>query len=682
MDPAERVRASSPRPGKPLVTSVERLAGPVREVTRRLAQILAVDPTTFSILWGPRAGGLGFSTPGKDGRLAHRAARCLVAEWLVGYAMGEVHAASSLADAHAWWTAGLPLASLLAVPPVTGPWPGGGSPDPAQVMALLPYLLDPAAPGTRRDILRGSQVHGERRQRKAGGVYFTPGDVAHFMVGGLAGDRHPATWLDPASGTGVFLRAALETCPDSQVFGIDVDPMAAELAAFVLAATVRAGSSPWLSWHLHRLNLVTGNALAIDRPGRPAQRETRRADERSQARTALRAGQVHAPAAPSGVLGESDLWSLSAALPEMAAGPDAIIQNPPYAALPAQRNTLLADRWGGRLPSNMYPLFLELGLSLLPDSGRFSAVVPASLVTSSVSSLRESRRLLAATAGDLEILSFDRAPDGLFGDDIKTRCCVIFLDKDRPAALRLGPLRRITSHNRQAALVRGTGVRLPPEELHAPLPPKLGSAAEWILLQAVRAAPSSVQCLVTAISAQPLIGQANDTPGILIAPTAYNWLNVIRRPAVARAAGHDSTHPFLHLRVYDEQTADAVYAILSSRLALWLWRVFGDGFHVGRWLLNLVPAPAGDDLETLNLLAKLGADIWASVAQAPVKSRNGGRVTVGFPPGPGARVLVDEVDRLLTEGIGLSEPPLSLGEWSRAVAAVGRIRERTGAAPW
>lgn len=664
------------------MTLVERYAAALREAVIRLADELAVGAEDFSALWGPRADGLGFSLPADQRRLAERGARCLLGEWLVGYAAGQIPATASVADAHRWWINELPLAGRISVPAIYIGWHESERPDPALAMALLPYLLDPIAPATRRDILSGSLVHGERRQRKAGGIYFTPGDVASFMVSGLAGGREPGTWLDPAAGTGAFLRSVLKLYPASRVFGIDIDPLAAELAAFTLTATVRNGPSFWASWQLHRLNLVTGDALTIRRLDNVACDSRTRLSDLMKTRQDLSAGDVGTSAPITGGLGQASLWSLGDALPELLTGPEAVVQNPPYAAPLLERTALLAQRWGMPLPQNIFTLFLEQGVGLIPAAGRMAAVVPASIVTSSVASIRRCRGSLGAAGGELEVLSYDRAPDGLFGDDVKTRCSVLFLDKTRPAGIRIGPLRRITSSNRRSALVRGETVRVPAAEFQAALPPKLGSAAEWQQLQALRRTKSSLSDLITSVSSRPPAGDGRDHLHVLLAPTAYNWLNVIRRSADARAAGHDSLHPFLELRFADDIAADAGYAILSSRLALWLWRVFGDGFHVGQWLPRLVPAPPPGNADELQPFAKLGNEIWAAVSRQPLLSQNRGRTTVAFPPNSASRLLIDEVDQRLLGFIGLSDPPFGLREWARSLAAVGRRRERTGASPW
>ena len=132
---------------------------------------------------------------------------------------------------------------------------------PAEAFALLPYLLDPLAPGTRRCVLKGSDSLGDRHARKAAGVYYTPGDLARYMAEAVDASRDRPR-LDPACGSGVFLRAAHAAAENGQapliLFGCDIDPLAAEQCAFVLLAlALRASRNAARHGRVWQLSLVS-----------------------------------------------------------------------------------------------------------------------------------------------------------------------------------------------------------------------------------------------------------------------------------------------------------------------------------------------------------------------------------------------------------------------------------------
>lgn len=661
---ARWVAEASPARGAPLIPKVERLAAPLRAAASRLEQLLTISPHEFTEVWGPRVPGLGYCAPLTAQESASRAAWCILGGWLLAQSVGGLPKSATLGDAYRWFVGETPELPPVVVPdikvferPVRS----------ETIRALLPYLLDPSAPATRRDVLRGRAGAVVRASRKAAGVYFTPGDVAHFMVAGIA-DRNatPARWIDLASGSGVFLRAAVSAVSGARVFGLDVEPAAAEMASFVLAAERSLQPTAWATWQRSRLDLATVDSLAV-RSGPPSVGDHER--ERLMAWGELRDGKNPRPVSHEGLLGQSTLVSIGSIFPEFVGGADVVVQNPPYAKPDHARVAVMRQRWGP-VPSNVYPLFIRVGLDLLGPRGRMAAVVPSSLVCSSSRHIIDARQDLRRVLGDLEILNFDRAPDGLFGDDIKTRTSVVFLDKGSTAkTLRVGPMVRLTSQTRQQLLRRGDSTSLPPTALTWPLVPKLDTVEHLELLNAIQSSQVPLESMVQGIKRRSLL---DPVEGITLAPTAYNWLNVQRSAERARELGHNSASGYWILTGREKELEDAVYAVLSSRVAFWTWRTFGDGFHVARWLLGVLPGV--EEEESTQTLAKLGRELWERVNQSPVVSINGGRRSIAFPASTAEADLVDEIDARLLESLGLSVDAVNLRAWMRDLAIAGRSR--------
>jgi len=668
--PREWLVWGSPRPHQPLISAVERYAAGLRSIAAELTTKLTLTAEEFEVLWGPKSGNLGFCGPRTSLEASSRGAWCLIAQWLLGVVLEEVASNATLAEAHRWFVGEADDLPSIDIPRVEPARHGLAWTTRSEPFGLLPYLLDPAAPATRRDVLKGLAAVGERSGRKSLGVYFTPQDAAHFMVQGIGEHQPPSRVLDPAVGSGVFLRAVVAEFPTAEVFGIDINPSAAEMATFTLMSVCRSNESAWHEWHRLRLRLATGDTLTLQ----PAASLLP-----FDASAPIKSGEE-----TSSMLGAVRSWRLAEAFPALADGVDAIVQNPPYSACPPERRQAVVSRWGA-VPRNVYPLFLRTALEQLTPSGRMAAVVPASVLASSAKSVLEARIALLNAKADIEILSFDRAPDGLFGDDVKTRCSIVFCDRRRPARLRVSRLIRITSGARSAALRRNVGVEVPMVELAEDHPARPGSSEELILLCALRKSPRRLAQNVLATRSVELGAiQTHATDAeVLLGPTAYNWLNVQRHSDAAQAAGHDSGNVFLGLTCADAAIADAVYAVLSSRVSLWAWRTFGDGFHVSRWLLDQLPG-LPEDRQTVARLSELGAKLWIECRERPVTSLNGGRTTAAFPPNglaPAERLL-SKVDRLVLDGLKLSDSPVNLASWAREIAAVGRTEERTGAVPW
>lgn len=670
--PPDWVKPSSPGHNRPLVPRVERLARGVRAAA---AQVEATVDVPFESLYGPSRAGLGFTLASHD--RARRAAWALVGEWLVAASVGAPCAAEGLAASHEWFWAGSgrPLGTVPDVPvaiDVTST---------VELRALMPYLLDPMAAATRRDVLNAQSTAHERCARKASGIYYTPGDVAYMMVRRVrsAGDgsgRH--RWLDPAHGSGVFLRAVLSATYDEpgardRIYGVDLDPLAAETSSFVLTAEdlfrTRDGSEPWERWHRFRRNLATGDALLIDASS-------------TSDRSTLSFG-ADGPSLDGHPLGRFKPWRLKTVFPESAgAGFARVVANPPYAAL---KHTVASSYipelhlvTGPSASQDISPLFVELCVDLLPRDGALAVVLPLSVVSSTRAPLPELRRHLAEQPGSLQLLSFDRVPDALFGDDIKTRNAIIHLDKSAPQSLTSSPLYRWTSRTREAALANIpvtsiAGLDGVPQSI-----PKIGTKWERELFIACGNRSRYLEHWHRNRSLAPLAGVTRLAGGgesdvLALAPTAYNFLGVVRDPYRAVIEGHDSQNDFSILRFDSEIHASAAYALLSSRLAFWIWHVTGDGFHVTGTVHRRIPVPTADE-GRLGRLADLGDRLWKVALQNPLASTNRGRTTVAYPTWMYTD-LIDEIDAELGAFIGV-EYAERLAAWHEYLVVVDVRSER------
>ncbi|UOD83475.1 Eco57I restriction-modification methylase domain-containing protein [Paenarthrobacter ureafaciens] len=666
------VAYSSPSHNNPLVPRVERLGRIVRAAAADIETVISVP---FRDLYAPSRTGLGFTLDTSDE--SRRAAWALIGEWLVAASVGASCVAEGLGSVHNWFWSGSDR-ELGTVPELAIALDSDNA---VELRALMPYLLDPMAAATRRDLLRAQSTAEERRARKASGVYYTPGDVAQLMVervlsAGESTRQH--LWLDPAHGSGVFLRAVLSAISGQprardRIYGVDLDPFAAESASFVLTAEDLVlnpeGPAPWDRWHRFRRNFATGDGLLIDTTLTPTQ-PTFDFDQQPN-----RPQDGHP-------LGSSGPWRLESAFPEIAGnGFSRVVANPPYAALqPADVNfhiPYLHPVTGLGAKQDISAVFAELCSNLLPSDGAMAIVLPLSVVSSTRAPFPELREHLSKQPGWLELLSFDRVPDALFGDDIKTRNAIVHLDKAASARFTVSPLYRWTSRTRQAALgnipvTSVDGLDGVPQTI-----PKIGFDWERELFTACASQPRRLDNWQTRRQLLPLERATSvildDSDVLALAPTAYNFLGVVREPYRAVTEGHDSQSSFSILRFDSDLHASAAYALLSSRLAFWIWHVTGDGFHVTNALHRRIPAPNGDTVR-LGRLAELGDKLWKAALPSPVVSTNRGSTTVAFPTWTHTD-LIDEIDSEVGASIGV-DYAARLAAWHKQLVVVDLDSER------
>lgn len=657
-----------------MTRKVEELAGPLRAYVADLASAVRVERQDFERLYAPRASRLGFRVETDD--IPERAAWALVAQWLVGYVVGSFSSNATLAEAEDWFLnaeSGLPRFA----PSIEMAREIQASPH-DQLFALLPYLLDPLAPATRRCVLRSRELLEDRLARKAAGIYYTPADVAQYMAD-AAGASHARHCLDPACGTGVFLRAAQARGGMASAFGCDLDPLVAEPCAFVLLANeLRALERvhPWRLWHLHRLNLATVDSLLLVPGSRLDDLGQRaRAREIEQACVSLLRGET-----PSAARHHAPAHALGELFPALVDGADVLLCNPPYGRLTDHPDrTHLNDHFAslsqphGRSQIDTSTPFVEHAWLLTKaTTGRAAVVVPLSVAFNTTAQFRSLREAMSRLASQWRCAFFDRTPDALFGDDVKTRNAILFYDASAPVGLETTPMLRWTSRTRSRFFdtIRFTAAgRLDAQD---PIP-KLGTDYEARLYTAIRSLPGKLGDDFVSIAA---VSVGDDLPtassGVFVAPTAYNWLSCSRTLEAWRGEEAVSSSALTLIELPDPESADVAYAVLCSRLVYWLWRAEGDAFHVTRGFLRDLPfALARLSGSARTALAERGRAIWEAIEDHPIVSVNKGRRTIGFSAAA-APELQTEIDELVLQAFALADAAaaVDLSGWYEANVVV------------
>ena len=187
-------------------------------------------------------------------------------------------------------------------------------------------------------------------------------------------------------------------------------------------------------------------------------------------------------------------------------GSETLLCNPPYTRLGHHARF---DEIAG-----MYDSFRERGPSPASDvsgpfvehawrltnreGGRAAVVVPLSVAFSGSPQFRGLRRAMGAQPGRWRCAFFDRAPDALFGDDVKTRNGVLAYAAGERAGIETTPILRWTSRSRANLLgsVRYTEVG---EVELTKLIPRLGSVPEARLYNTIRSLKGRLASSVTQI---------------------------------------------------------------------------------------------------------------------------------------------------------------------------------------
>lgn len=674
-----------PRKGHVLSTAAElygqglrRAIGLIKPSLRSSAAALA-----WQQIYAPR--GQAFDQTG--GRsLDELGAWQLVAVWVVGIATGAISQDAGLDQAEAWFLGRHGpdgLAKFIRVEVREAAEACLRESAEAKAYAeLLPYILDPHGQGSRLSVRKQPETAEARKQKKDAGVFYTPRDVADFMVKqtlqGLEGTI-PRTVLDPACGTGVFLRSVLTALHDgspksdifdlacSSLYGTDIDSWVLNATAFVLlhdcsAAVAKRNIPPVSAWHALRLNLARQDALNLD-PGLCFSLEDTHRLDRLQCRADFKAGKLPEAKAKTKSTKCQGIITFDMLFPEIASGPRFIIGNPPYAKIGNARDLLaMANRFqtlkaAPRSTSDMSPLFVEQMIRLTaPDAHGGAMVLPLSIACNTGKQFTTLRALIAKTAGHWRFAFFDREPHALFGEDVKTRNVIIVWTQksnERQARISSGPLRKWRAEGRARMFESITFTPVTADIRRGV--PKVGGIAEAATFEKLQYETRTLEHIVQSTGRlmlqEALIGGDRK---VYVGATAYNFLNVFLAPQHWDAESFSLTeHPLHALSCANHADALRVFALLNSRLAFWWWHTNGDGFHVSASTLKSMPiGPLLENPEFEGRLAEIGRILWKKVQSEPVISVNRGRTSLAYSANAYEKERT-QIDELLIEALGL-----------------------------
>jgi hypothetical protein len=661
-------RLAVPRRGHVLSTAVEVYAKPIRNAVAVLSGSLtkrhcsAIRASLLSPCHGQHSPDILRSD-------AEMAAWAIVSMWVVGVAAKVLPVGASLAEAELWFFGvcapdrSTKMASQDGIRRAETALRSEA--DASAYLELLPYILDPHGPGSRLSVRRNPATRVAQSRKRAEGVFYTPADVADFMADACLSALGPetlATVFDPACGTGVFLRAALQeirrrhpernafALASEYLFGSDIDPWPLDATAFVLLADtwlsfVGQRGAPVEGWQRLRQNLACIDTLRIDGTAKLSDEggENIRNDLSG-------AGRV----------------SIARLFPALTRGPTVILGNPPYADLGLRSGLTDLGRVYKTLLGNpgpnaeIYLPFIEQMIRLAdPKTCSGALVVPLSVACNVGRQFCATRELLSHTRGQWRFAFFDREPHALFGEDVKTRNAIILWSRvpsDKTSVLATGPLRKWRGDNR-SAMFKSVQFTVVDHNIRAGIP-KIDGAIQAAALRTLSTRRSRLEQVVRSIGRCHLLETPNeDDRTVFVGPTAYNFLNVFLRPARGqiRTGQMLSEHPLHAVRCSSATDALAVFAILSSHFAYWWWHTHGDGFHVSRRFLAEMPfgleafaAPVRE------VLADSGGELWSAINANPIISVNRGRTSFAYTP-RGHDDLRRKIDLALASLVGFEE---------------------------
>lgn len=312
---------------------------------------------------------------------------------------------------------------------------------------------------------------------------------------------------------------------------------------------------------------------------------------------------------------------------------DCIIGNPPYVS--QGKN------------SNLYISFVKNIIEFSSDKSCSALVLPLSVCYSQGTEFIELRKNIQADNACWEFHNYDRSPDSLFGDQVKTRNTIVFRKAvQNKRNLYTSKLQRWTSEYRRKlfeeiklcditniSILRGI--------------PKISFSAERNAFFQICGGNSCIADLIH----RPL---KNDEL-LIMNGTAYNWLCVYNHYPPSQDENGElylsSTASVYGVESRDDR--DFCIALLSNRIAYWYWTVIGDGFHFERsFLTNYRIGKSSFSDTRYQKLSKLGAQYCERIKKFPTISYNAGKTIVNYSHWEVMDIIV-EIECLIAEELCL-----------------------------
>lgn len=393
-------------------------------------------------------------------------------------------------------------------------------------------------------------IHIASDKKKSQGIYYTPTDVVDFMIDTCCdkyldiSSKEPITYLDCSCGTAVFLLNILRKWLKKQeqeisksqvilfvkqaIWGIDISEVAIDNCKITFMIEYLTSFS-WGKktsdefWEVLTKNFVCGDATNME---------------------VVLKNNCHFPKKFSCIIG-----------------------NPPYVTLEKK--------------GNLFIDFVDNMMKYSADYSCSSLVLPLSVCYSQVSSFVNLRSRILGDDASWYFYNFDRSPDSLFGDQVKTRNTIIFRVKGRNKGQKWSTnLQRWASENRNGLFKRIEGIDIT-NCFSKECIPKISSDIERYALCKIRAGEKKLSNMMYSCAKM-------DKDILTINGTAYNWICAYDHipPSYDEEGNMYIPNSMLFYGCKEKADLYFIIAMLSNRIAYWYWTVIGDGFHLNNSYLK------------------------------------------------------------------------------------------------
>ena len=460
------------------------------------------------------------------------------------------------------------------------------------------------------------------KKKKHSGIYYTPADVAQYMATECIAkiysrevkDLQNIRFMDFSCGSGVFLLQILSVSYDKKIitnadnclgfieqsiYGMDISRFAVECAKFCIISYCLS-SLPFAKNNIGKLlealnrNIVSADGTKFE-----------------------------------------EYISINTQYPKTF---NCIIGNPPYVS-----NTSTTE--------NLFIPFVYNIIKHSEENSVCSLVLPLSFSYNNKTDFCQLREFIQKDNAQWQVEHYDRSPDSLFGDDVKSRVCIVYRNSNNAHSLRSTKLMRWTSIFREQLLFSPKETAEIADLSISKFIPKLSSDMEKDCYSKLTNNGKSLLDMFN-------MNRRTTTPyKVIIKGTAYNWICAYDHiPHSYEADGTEFVSK--ELKSFCVSTQDEQYfaiAVLNSKIAFWLWTVIGDGFHITNNLFSTLRICKDMFSEAdYRRIIQLGQDISSRLVEYKNVTINSGKTITNYNHLP-LLDLISEIDNILCNTINAPE---------------------------
>lgn len=311
---------------------------------------------------------------------------------------------------------------------------------------------------------------------------------------------------------------------------------------------------------------------------------------------------------------------------------DCILGNPPYVTI--NKN------------SNLFISFVENMILYSSQISCSALILPLSICYSQGKEYIKIRDKIKSDNSKWIFMNYDRSPDSLFGDQVKTRNTILFrncITKDK--SVFTTKLQRWTSERRNDLFNNYKLCDISNIQL-SKIVPKISCQEEKKVFDILNNKTSNLKELFSSCSSKY---------NLVVSGTAYNWICAYNHiPKSTDEYGNEylsKTTKIYYLP--DEESRDFCIALLNNRIAYWYWLSIGDGFHLNASFLSDYCISKNDfTIFQYKELCKLGKMYSQKIKEYPIISYNAGKRIVNYSHWY-AEDIIQSIEKIIIDALNL-----------------------------